>query len=377
MMNSRLPLVFQLSFRQAIVAIGLLFCCAWPSMVEADTDSICIQTFNAYGPAYSRDPEKRTVAVGQDLSASPCGIVQMQEVWSDTHHNWMMDALAESMFSLSSIRFDDVQRPQVGQSGLATFTTEILSSQSFVPFQVNSDGLMDNVRELLGVIKGIGSSMVTIRQDEDQKIQLMNVHLHPTSQRVRIAQIVQILEAFYKKQPLESPLLITGDFNFQPSSVEYNLLQSVTRMTDAYVANNGPYASNICTYCESNIHHWPGPNGVLDYIWSRRSQHRTVIHSQTFMNLHGLNGVTPSDHFGLRSHIQMPESSLEFIDATTFDVRRQSALNAIYAAIRTLDGQGAESEPFQSTRRYLIKLAERLDQSMNSADLVIFNLKIK
>lgn len=377
MMNSRLKLVFQSSLRQAIVAIGLLFCCTWPSIVNADTDSICIQTFNAYGPAYSRDLEKRTVVVGEELSASPCGIVQMQEVWSDTHHNWMMHALAESMFSLSSVRFDNFQRPQIGQSGLATFTTEILSSQSFAPFQVNTDGLMDNVRELLGVIKGIGSSMITIRQNEDQKIRLMNVHLHPTSQRVRIAQVVQLLEAFFKYYPSKDPLVITGDFNFQPASTEYNLLQSVTRLTDAYVATNGPYATDTCTYCENNVHHWPGHRGVLDYIWSRRGQNHSVTHQKTFVNLYGLNGVTPSDHFGLRSHVHLIESRIEFVDPKTFDDRRQDALTATYAAVRALDAQGAAYEPFYSTRRYLIGLAERLSQSIESPDPVISNLTIR
>lgn len=377
MMNSRLILVFQSSLRQAIVASGLLFFCTWPSVAKADTDSICIQTFNAYGPAYSRDLEKRTVAVGEELSASPCGIVQMQEVWSDTHHNWVMDALADSMFSLSSVRFDNVQRPQIGQSGLATFTTEILSSQDFVPFQVNTDGLVDNVRELLGVIKGIGSSMITIRQNEDQKIRLMNVHLHPTSQRVRIAQVVQLLEAFFKYYPLQDPLIITGDFNFQPASAEYNLLQSVTRLTDAFVANNGRYASDTCTYCEGNVHHWPGQVGVLDYIWSRRGQNHVITHQKTFVNLHGFNGVTPSDHFGMRSLVNLTESSVEFVDPKTFDDRRQKALTATYAAIRALDAHGAAYEPFYSTRQYLHKLAERLDQEIGSPDPVISNLSVR
>ncbi len=377
MMNSRLTLVFQLRFRQALVAVALLICCTWPSVVKAETDSICIQTFNAYGPAYSRDLEKRTVAVGEELSASPCGIVQMQEVWSDTHHNWMMDALAESMFRLSSVRFDNFQRPQIGQSGLATFTTEILSSQSFVPFQVNADGLVDNVRELLGVIKGIGSSMITIRQNEDQKIYLMNVHLHPTSQRVRIAQVVQLLEAFFKYYPLQDPLIITGDFNFQPASAEYNLLQSVTRLTDAYVATNGPYATDTCTYCENNVHHWPGQGGVLDYIWSRRGQNHAVTHQKTFVNLYGFNGVTPSDHFGMRSLVNLTESIVEFVDPKIFDDRRQEALTATYAAIKALDAQGAAYEPFYSTRQYLHKLAERLDQEIGSPDPVISNLSVR
>jgi hypothetical protein len=301
----------------------------------------------------------------------------MQEVWSDTHHNWVIDELAQSMFTLSSVRFDDVQRPHLGQSGLATFTTEILSGQHFVPFHVNTDGLLDNVRELLGVIKGIGSSVVTIRQNEEQKLQLMNVHLHPTSQRVRIAQSVQLIEAFFKHYPLQDPLIITGDFNFQPGSVEYDLLQSVTRLTDAYLANNEHYTPDTCTYCETNVHHWPGHQGVLDYIWSRRGQNYAVRHHRTFINLHGLNGVTPSDHFGLRTHIQLVESGIELVDATTFTTRRQEAIRATFAAISSLEGQGATYEPFDSTRRYLINLIDRLSQSIESQDPAISNLTLR
>lgn len=374
MANYHSKSLFQSNMTGTIVVFVVLLGCAWSPLLKADSDTICVQTFNAYGPAYSRDLEKRTAALGDELRTSPCGIVQMQEVWSDTHHNWVLDGLAQSMSSLSGVRFDDVQRPQLGQSGLATFTTEILSGQSFVPFQVNTDGLFDNVRELLGVIKGIGSSMITMRQNEGQKIRLMNVHLHPTSQRVRIAQVVQLLDAFFEYHPLQNPMVITGDFNFEPSSVEYNLLQSVTRLTDAYVANNGLYSKDICTYCESNVHHWPGHKGVLDYIWSRRGQYHSVKHLDTFINLHGVNGVTPSDHFGLRSDVQLVESSVEAVDPKTFHERRQEALRATYAAVRALDAQGSAYEPFYSTRRHLLKLAERLGQDIGSSDPVISNL---
>lgn len=360
-----------------IVVLVVLSGWAWSPLLKADSDTICIQTFNAYGPAYSRDLEKRTAALGDELRASPCGIVQMQEVWSDTHHNWVLDGLAQSMSSLSGVRFDDVQKPQMGQSGLATFTTEVLSEQRFVPFQVNTDGLLDNVREFLGVIKGIGSSTVTMRQNEDQKIRLMNVHLHPTSQRVRIAQTVQILETFFKYYMLQNPIIITGDFNFQPGSVEYNLLQSVTQITDAYVVNNGRYAPDTCTYCEHNVHHWPGHKGVLDYIWSRRGQYHAVKHRDTFINLHGVNGVTPSDHFGLRSYMELRESDIDLVDDSTFESRRQRALKAIQAAVESLDGQGATFEPFSSTRRDLSQLAGRLDHSKDPLDPLILNLRIK
>jgi len=174
------------------------------------------------------------------------------------------NAVQRSLPFLSAARFDYFQTPAEGQSGLAIFTSEILSHQEFEKFNANEAGLFDQIRGMLGVIKGIGSSVVTLRRDPGLKLQMMNVHLHPSSQPVRIAQITQLLEKIESILPLENPLILSGDFNFKPESDEYALLSDVANLTDSYLAVHKEYSKGICTYCTENPNHWDGVDGVID-----------------------------------------------------------------------------------------------------------------
>ncbi len=50
-------------------------------------DPLCVQTFNAYGPAYAKDVAPRTerlVNLIRDEGQPACDLIQLQEVWTNS-----------------------------------------------------------------------------------------------------------------------------------------------------------------------------------------------------------------------------------------------------------------------------------------------------
>ena len=326
----------------------------------AESSRVCIQTFNAYGPAYSRNIPGRTKAVGEALKATPCEIIQFQEIWTEDHHNLEITAVSQSILTLSATRFDDTERPYIGKSGLSIFTSEVLTEQSFEEFTVNRDGILDDIRESLGVIKGMGTSRITIRDDDTNGIQMINLHTHPDSVRVRITQVTQLLKRFERMLPLTAPLVVTGDFNFEPQSVEYKLLKSFTLLTDSYESDHGGYHDGDCTYCAENPIHWFGESRVIDYILVRSSATRRIEPDGTLINLRGNDTITPSDHYGLRSYVTLAGQEHQRVTPEVFKARREAAIQAIDATLTTLQDNDAIDGDYSSTVTTLNSFRRRL-----------------
>lgn len=340
---------------------------------QLPNNELCIQSFNAYGPAYAPDLKRRTEAVGDYIQSSPCHVIQLQEVWTEPHHEWLISEIQRSLPFLSAVWFDHFQNPNLGSSGLSMFTSEIITEQHFEAFHINSDGLLDNIREMLGVIKGIGSSVITVRSNQDSRINMLNVHLHPSSQRVRVAQITQLIERVETILISSSdPLIITGDFNFTPNSVEYSLLKHVLKLSDTYLEANGQYPKDACTYCKSNPHHWPGVTGVIDYIWSMSLPKIRLTVKKSSFNLHGLKGVVPSDHLGIRTYF-MIEDGFQKKSSTIPQYKRiDQAKDAIQVAISILSQKNTLNDGFDFARQKLATLAMRLDkETLDPSDPII------
>ncbi len=324
----------------------------------ADQQTICIQTFNAYGPTYSWNLAGRSSAVGSLLMESPCEVVQFQEVWSAAHYQSVSNAIRLSLPNLSASRADNLQSPYLGQSGLAIFTSDFLISQSFEKFTINSDGVFDQVRGVLGVIKGFAWSKIMLRRDDASSIDMINLHLHPDSVPVRIAQVVQVLEKFESLLPLSAPVMVTGDFNFKPNSVEYELFKNVGAFTDSYVENHGGYTSLTCTYCDYNPQHWGGGSRVIDYIWIRSSKLQKIKSTSSLINLKQYGDVIPSDHFGLRANIELVTEAGSVVSNEVHYARAAQAGHSVVKAIEILEQADEETyaDVIAKLRRYRTRL---------------------
>jgi len=351
---------------QALSVSFSLWATTFLSSGFAATDTLCIQTFNAYGPAYSRNLEQRTAMLGDLLFKSPCEIVQLQEVWTESHHEMALKAIQRTLPFLSAARFDNFQSPSEGQSGLSIFTSEGLSNQEFEKFKVNQDGLFDEIRDMLGVIKGIGASVISLRHDPARKLQMLNVHLHPSSTPVRIAQVTQLLEKIETMLPMQVPLILSGDFNFKPDSIEYSLLRDVANLTDSYLAIHKEYASSACTYCPENPNHWEGVTGVIDYIFIGKSQNAISTPTSTSINLLGANGQSPSDHYGVRTYLQISESPASTLSDSEFQNRRMKAIRTLDQALAILKNNNISIEGLQEAIDRAQDYRRRIEENIPS-----------
>jgi hypothetical protein len=327
--------------------------------VEEKDISLCVQTFNAYGPAYAPNVSGRTKAWGSELAASPCAVIQAQEIWSEQHYDQATIALRQGLPWMSAVHFDRRQNPYVGTAGLALFTDHTIVETSFEPFSVNQDGILDNIRTALGVIKGMGSSHLKLRHVNDEMF-LVNLHTHPSSKVVRIAQMTELLDQFDRMLPLRHPLIVSGDFNFEPDSIEYSMLRDILQLQDSYVSARGPYRGDECTYCKENPHHWGGGDRVIDYIWFRNSESKTLEANASWINLNGSFGPAPSDHYGLRTLFSLRSSSPQMVDDKTFEHRRTKAMLAINAALPLLTARQSDESGIQLAVTILANLHRRL-----------------
>lgn len=323
---------------------------------EAEEQLFCVQTFNAYGPAYAGDLEQRTNVVARELDALPCEMIQFQEVWTESHHKSLMAATSSSMPFLSAVRFDDFQNPVVGSSGLSTFTSQVLSHQIFHKFSINKDGLLDELREVLGVIKGVGISRMTLRDDERFSFRMFNLHLHPSSQPVRIAQLTQLIQLLDHTEPKTSPIIVTGDFNFKPNTIEYELLRHTTGLRDAYLTVNERYESDVCTYCVNNPLNWGEINGVLDYIWFKNGQSIELSVDDAMINMKGMIGLVPSDHFGLRTNFRASLKPSRENSSENDRLSRSERRATIIKAIQIIDEADHFGDLLIDTKRRLVEM---------------------
>jgi Endonuclease/Exonuclease/phosphatase family len=232
----------------------------------------------------------------------------------------------------------------------------------------------DSVRGMLGVIKGMGFSEITSR-DRQERITLINAHTHPKSQAIRLAQLAQLTREFAQKISPSMPMVLTGDLNFTPSSLEYLFLKNVLLVEDAYSSTHGGYAGDDCTYCANNPHHWGGGDRVIDYILTRSASSAEVRAVKSVINLRGSHGITPSDHYGVQAGLAITDRAPAEVAPDEFRTRATRAIIAIDQALRILDDESDRRSDLDSSIRYLREIRSGIVTN-NRLDPIVSNLWI-
>jgi endonuclease/exonuclease/phosphatase (EEP) superfamily protein YafD len=343
---------------------------------ETPNLSFCIQSFNAYGPAYSTDIKGRSQDVAEELSSDPCDIISMQEVWKEWHHDFLAAALTSSLPQMSAIRFENVDQQHQGNSGLSIFTSNFPEKLAFEKFKLNKSGFFDRIRGMLKVIKGMGMSEISLRSEPTQKINLIDLHTHQDRIPVRIAQMTQLILRYETMLPLKNPIIIAGDFNATPDSIEYQLIESVAGFTDSYKSVHSSYEPGICTYCANNPHHWGEKiDRVIDYIWMRSSPTASLFAATAVINLKGQDGIIPSDHFGRRSEFEIKNQAPALLSNEAFSTRCHHAVESLNKAIEFLEQNDSTTDDYAETYNTLINVRNRFQNPM-IADVLVQQLRI-
>ncbi len=276
-------------------------------------NSFCIQHFNAYGPLYASQVEQRTQKMTDHLNGEKpaCEIIQLIEVWNSYQILQIIEALRP--------HYPQIDSPNLKwKIGLMTASQLPLKSSQAYRFNINNeDGLLDSFREIFGVKKAFTVNSIAVGESSEE-VYFVNTHLHPTSQVVRLVQILDIFNWRYLN--LDKKMILSGDFNAETGSLERVLLMNLLKAQDALAEQwGGQYPQGICTYCENNPRSWLSGDHVFDYIFYSniaKNNQTSLVLKAAEINLKGDSETgTWSDHYGVRAHFELTKQSSRFVSS--------------------------------------------------------------
>jgi endonuclease/exonuclease/phosphatase family metal-dependent hydrolase len=293
--------------------------------------SLCLQTFNVYGPAYASGTVSRLGRTGEALAQEGCDFVQLQELWKETQFRILSKKLPGR-----DARWADHLRQDRALTGLGTFVNgRITAARSEIFRANNGDGILDRVRGLSGVQKGF--TVIGAEAGAGFSVYLVNAHTHPTDEPTRIAQMLQLTASLYEEASLaEKPLLFTADLNATPGGLEYAMLRDLLLFRDGYAEAHGAYGTE-CTYCADNPYSWSSQDRVIDFTLYRPAPRASLHPSRSVINLTG-EGRPLSDHYGVRTDFSWEEREDQPLSPadSLVSARRTAALVTLSQAITKL-----------------------------------------
>lgn len=277
---------------------------SFASFVHAD--EFCVQTFNAYGPFYALDKKDRAQALIEELDEQRlCALNHFQEVWTVAQYERLTAGFSKSeplAFSL----LHDQDRNDGWRTGLVSVTpasSELrLVGRGSARFKLDRQSWIDRLRGLSKVWKAF--SFVEVRRATGERLHSLNLHLHPETSAIRVGQLVE-LEQWIRtragKGANAQAVIVSGDFNANPGTLEWRFLTSFMDLTDGFVQANGQYFKTDCTYCVGNPLSWgKTKDKVLDYVFYRSGADLRLSAKMAKINLTHRGGVFFSDHYGVR-----------------------------------------------------------------------------
>lgn len=216
--------------------------------------ALCLLTFNTYGAAYAPRIEARAHATVREIKAlHSCEFINFQEVF-DTNQTTAFE------FGLPK-EYQAYAPNKEKRHGLMAFSRLPWVSTVTYDYKVNyDDGAIDTVRRWVGARKAF-----SVLTDAVHGSNTVNTHLHPSSSEIRIMQIIDLFH--WRLTDKNRALILNGDFNSEPSSLEYRLVKALLDVEDSRIEVYGKYTPDVCTYCENNPRSWLSGDHVFDYIF--------------------------------------------------------------------------------------------------------------
>lgn len=333
--------------------VGLLLFTGASAQAESEMvalpPSFCVQNFNAYGPIYALNLKARTEILSRELlTRDSCDVIHLQEVWNESHIDQLEDLLKRRYLMSMPNR-----ESRIGLMSLFQFE---LGEQETHNFVVNDEGgFLDTIRSVFKVKKAFH----VVKADPrllDEQMYFVNTHLHPTSQAIRVTQLVDILEWRLQHQDLK--MILSGDLNANPQDLERGLALVLLGTRDGLYESVGDYPKGLCTYCVVNPTGWKMSDQVFDYIlYSNIGEAQSSLFVQSAaINLKGTPRKPLSDHYGVKIEFGYKKNLIPQTRDSQ-NMRRETAVLYISQALRVLEKEKkAEFKPYQE------KLTQYRDQ---------------
>lgn len=286
-----------------IVTTGLFLFPLSPT--AASEGEFCVQTFNTYGPLYAPHLEKRSRKLATRLDElGHCNVLQLQEVWRGSHKKDLANLLTKPL-SKTQLIFSDAA-PQGHNSGLASSIRGLARTHSKKEYRASHSSWMDWVRKKLGIYKAYSLTYANFPDKPFlNRVAFYNTHLHHSSAPIRLAQLLELGQEILSQESFSHPVVMTGDYNFPPESLEWRLLTHVFGLKDSYDSQNGP--KHDCTYCSENPLSLSSRSRRIDYVFYRSSSKNDLIPLKSKIIFKAHKGQALSDHYGVQTHFYLAE----------------------------------------------------------------------
>ncbi len=273
------------------------------SLLTAVASAECLITFNTYGPIYASNVKSRGLRLVEEIdNNNKCDLLHFQEVWNKGQINIFDHGLNDSYQIYSPNRQSRI--------GLMNFSLKPWLESKTYSYRANYDSdFLDNIRRMIhskkafSVLNGALPGTLSV-----------NTHLHPTSERVRILQIIDLLN--WRVQDQAQPLILTGDFNFDPNSFEHSFIMKILDLDDTMLVVRGQYPADFCSYCASNPLGWLSDNHTFDYVFFSHiaSGENGWVPKNIHLALTG-DGQPLSDHYGLKVEFLQGQGAFQEVNA--------------------------------------------------------------
>ncbi len=319
---------------------------------------ISIQTLNIYQPPYSANQSERLSNLLDFIIKDSSDIIFFQEVWIENYYKKIKNA--SQSIQMESIPFDTSNT----KNGLVTLLKSkkyVMSSHQF-PYVKGS--FYDFIYDLFGISKGFGIAHVGFPNFPDQFFLAINVHLHHLNLEARLIQLLYYFRWFIKQKNFKDPIIFAGDFNFEPDSLEFKMIQKMFLFEEPWTHLKLNYS---CTLCEDNkigivsilnqfLTKTKKIKKTLDYIFFRSSPNTKIIPKDLKVFPKKYNGNFLSDHYGLKADIQfMKRANNDVLSEEKLRVRIQEfheVLNKVQSQL---------SKTYSSEHQFLNTLREDLN----------------
>ena len=329
-----------------------------------EDDTISIQTLNAYHTSYAGQNVRRGSSIVKMLEQDSSDINFFQEVWLK-HFYTNMKKTSQNV-GLKSIVYDDVAK-NTKRSGLVTIIKGNIHKKEMHFFPLGKDWYDTYVYRSLDINKGFGIVYITHPKFPNTPFWAVNTHLHHLNQETRLLQLVHYLKWFLNKVVWQDPIIFAGDFNFEPDSLEFEMIQHMFRFKEPQSYLGLSYS---CTaFCRDNEHSWGHTLNKLsinyvdyektvDYIFFKSSTKVKLIPKRFRVFPKKYDGKFLSDHYGLRADISFKDGQGLQKPNNEKELKKK-----IQNFSQTLDKvQSLLSKDFVSEHQFLNSLRAQLDK---------------
>ena len=285
------------------------------SPARAD-DSISIQTLNAYLPFYAENQIQRKSSILEFIERDNSDINFFQEVLSKRYCQ-NMENLSQSI-GLSSISYDALVKHK-RQSGLVTIVRGNVHEKEIHFFSSGNnfygDSFYDMAYDALSINKGFGAAYITHPKFPDTPFWIVNIHLHHFSQEIRLLQLIHFLKWFLNKDFSQDPVIFAGDFNFEPNSLEFKIVQHIFGFQEPQSYLGLDYKCTLCPENNFSIGYslssllFMDYGKTVDYIFFKSSPYVKLIPKKIDVFPTKYKGDFLSDHYGLKAEIAFNRNS--------------------------------------------------------------------